>query len=232
MGLTFDVFFDVDLVLSELDSFSAGFRNINIDSAIVIDFDVHADWSTDVNQVYPILSQHSVDLWIGPIPLTVSMAVPVEVQFTADFDATAEAAIGFTADWDIGDAYVYWKWDEGWKHVSPNPKLTYQPVVQAPTAQLTAGAHFALIPSWVMSLDGFYSITYDFIPQIDLDVTGNATLKEGTLCAKLWDEMELTMQSELQIKIPFFAFHWDDSWGPKTLFDTGTKLIGQKCIHA
>lgn len=82
-----------------------------------------------------------------------------------------------------------------------------------------------------MSLDGFYSITYDFIPQIDLDILGNATMKEGNLCAQLWDEMELTMESELQITIPWFAFHWQDTWGPNTLWDTGKKQIAQKCIH-
>ena len=34
------------------------------------------------------------------------MSVPVELELSSEFDATATATVGFTADYDIGDAYV------------------------------------------------------------------------------------------------------------------------------
>jgi hypothetical protein len=51
------------------------------------------------------------------------------------------------------------------------------------------------------------------------------------LCAELDWEVVATVESELEINIPWFAIHSDVMYGPKTLYDSGSHTIAKKCIH-
>lgn len=231
LGVKFDFFFELHMDDWALTFFKGGFQDINVDGAIIIDWFVHINWSSGVSRTFPLISPTTiVGIWIGPVPLTIDMSVPVEIQLDADFYFTANASIGVLADWDIGSAWVEWKPIQGWKHVSPDPSLTWSTEVTAPTARFGANSTFSIMPSWQMHLDGFYGLKYTLDPHLNMVAEGNATTQEVSLCATLTEDVDLIVQSIIEIAVPWTTIHFDLEYGPKEIWNGGSRTLAQKCV--
>jgi hypothetical protein len=231
LGLEFDVLFNIQMASWALEQFSAGFQNIAANGALVVDFDAAAHWSTGVDKTFQLVPETTVlSVWIGPVPLTINIQVPVDVILNAHFDAKATATIGATADLSIGDASVEWKWDKGWSHQSPSPQLTWTEVLQEPEAHFQAGATVGFAPSWTMSVDGFWSVTMAMDPQLVIAAQGQSNVTSGSVCASVTDSVDVTIASEIDISVPWISLKWDFSYGPEDIYSSGTQTVGQECV--
>lgn len=230
LGFITDVFLDLHIELFKLKSLTGGFKNMSLNGGLVFDLNAHDSWSTGVDKTLNFIPPTTaISFWIGPIPFKITFAVPVQVIAQANFQATAQATIGATAEWNIGDNYIMYTAGQGWTHVTPDPEFTWTPQAEG-SAEFHADASFALVPSLEMSVDNVYDYQLQLYPILNFQAEGST--KEKQLCANLTYDVEIDSSAQLHINIPWLFIHDTDSYGPRIIYNTGTKPIGGICVNA
>lgn len=229
LGFTSDVFFTMQIRWFKLVNLAGGFKNTNLNGALVFDWQAHAQWSAGVDKTLPIVPETTIlSFKIGPIPFRLWFEIPLRIYGQASFDVEAEVTVGATMDWNLGDNYIQYTDKTRWQHIHSTPSFTYTPQLSV-AASVNAQGSFALIPSLQLHVDNVYSYTMTFTPQLDASLTGS--LSSHQVCAELDYEVSLVSEAELNINIDWLHIHEDKVWGPNTLWDTGKQPIAKKCVN-
>lgn len=84
-------------------------------------------------------------------------------------------------------------------------------------------------PSLKIHVDSVYTLTPALEPHLHFNATWNAASEQ--VCANLWYDVDLSLESELHVDIEWahIQFDLDDVCGPKNLYNN-TAEIGEKCV--
>jgi hypothetical protein len=229
VGAKATVFFDMKISWFKLRHISAGFRNIAINGAFVLDFLAHGSASGGIDKTYKLVDAGLiVQFWIGPIPVTIWYEIPLRVVANAMIQATATAQAGAIANWKLGNAYVTWDENGGWKVVKPTPSFNWQPVLKG-SANFNAEASLSIIPSFVVHVMRMIEAGIQVDPTLMANAYGDTEKKE--LCLDLKYKVSSGIWAGIEINIAWVKL-FEKKFGPYELFNTGEKPIGHWCIKA
>jgi len=229
LGFMTNIFMEVHIQGFKMITLAGGFKNMSVNGAFVLDFKAQAEWNTAVDKtlnIVPPITLFSFN--IGKVPFAFTFGIPVAMKMEAHVHAIAEAKIGATLTGVLGDNYVSFVSGQGWTHVTPTPSFQWQP--QASGQQdFTAEATFQMIPQLQVKLANIYEYDLIYTPTLDIKAYEQKTPKLA-LCANATAQDTLVAQSSLNINIPWLFIHSHDTWGPTTIYDSGVKDIGHKCV--
>jgi hypothetical protein len=231
LGMSVDLFVDINIHLWHLEYLAGGFKNIQINGANIYQLNAHGSWSTGVDKTYTLVPPKTIiDIHIGIIPIKIWFDIPLHVLADASFVATANAKVGAIANWDIGSAYISWDPKNHWTHVDPNPKFTFTPVLSG-DANFKGEVNIGLIPSINMHLDNLFDYSLIFSNTANFQVYGSGSIKpaEGQICAKADGEIKISGEAELHINVPFIHIT-DKTFGPYVYFDKQIQIFPEKCV--
>eukprot|EP00035_Acanthoeca_spectabilis_P027085 m.465312 g.465312 ORF g.465312 m.465312 type:complete len:444 (-) comp24094_c0_seq1:101-1432(-) len=227
LGYESDVFVTIEIDEWTLKKLAVGYKNMTMSGALVLTATAQAQWSNGVDKVLNIAQDVTlVDFHVGPIPFIITLDIPVDITASISFEATATAIFGAMSTWYIGDHYTSWDPDNHWQHVTPKPSLLWSAKVENASASFDATATFAVSPTLAMHIDSIFTYRASMVPTLTGEVKGDTTSKQ--VCASLSYDLAITANTELEIAIPFANI--DDDWvWTKTIYDSGTVPIAQKC---
>lgn len=230
VGAKATVFLDVQISWFKLRRVATGLRDIGVNAAFVLDLAAQASWSAGFDKTYKLVDQGIIiQFFIGPIPISIWYEIPIQVLANAKVDIKAPATAGAKANWKIGDAYISWDENAGWKVVKPNPVFTWEPVLHG-EANFNAEASLSIIPSFIIHAMRIVQAGVRMEPSLMFAASGDTEKKE--LCADLSYQVKADSRAEVHINIPFTRIRFDKTFGPYVLFDTGVKPIGHWCVKA
>ena len=227
VGAKATVFLDLDISYFKLRRIASGLRDISVNAAFVMDLTAQGSWSAGFDKTYKIVDHRVIiQFWIGPIPVTIWYDIPLQVIANAKIDAQMQATAGAKATWKIGDAFVSWDENNGWKMAKPNPSFTWEPVFKV-TGNFNAEAGLSIIPSFVIHCMRMLQAGVKMTPAMMFEAHGDIEKKE--VCADLSYKVNSEASAEIHINIPLIKIRYDKVFGPYSLFDTGVKPIGHWC---
>ena len=227
VGTKATVFVDFRISWFKLRHIGAGFRDISVNGAFVLDLNAHASASASHDRTYRLVDQGLlVQFWIAFVPITIWYEIPVQIVATAMIDAQAHATAGVKASWRIGDAYVDWDESYGWRNGRPNPTFSWEPVLTG-DASFKAEASLSIIPSVIVHVMRIIQTGVRLAPTVTLDVAGDTNTKQ--ICADLSYKVSADLSASVTLNLPLIKV-FEKTFGPKELFNTGVKPIGHWCI--
>jgi hypothetical protein len=227
IGAKATVFIDVQISWFKVRKVATGFRDINVNAALILDLAAQANWAAGYDKTYKLVDGGVIiQFWIGPIPVSITYDIPLQILANAKVDLQAHATAGAKANWKIGDAYISWDEKDGWHIVKPTPVFTWQPVLEG-DASFKAEAGLSIIPSFVLNILRVIQASVKLTPSLMFQAEGD--VKEKKLCADLQYQVSSEARAEMHINIPFIRIRIDKVFGPYVLFDTGVKPIGHWC---
>jgi hypothetical protein len=141
--------------------------------------------------------------------------------------------------------FVSWNPTNGWSHVIPTPKFSWQPQLHVSDPQFSAAATFAVVPSIVIHFNNVFSYTMTATPELDVSIAGDLSsrqvrddaassrtmLRSGELqvCSNTTAHVVVASHSELKLDVDFLHIHDDKSWD-KTVYDSGVMLLESVCV--
>lgn len=227
VGAKATVFLDLDISYFKLRRIASGLKDISVNAAFVLDLTAQYSWSAGFDKTYKIVDQRVIiEFWIGPIPITIWYEIPLNIIANAKIDAQMQATAGAKAVWKIGDAYVSWDENTGWKMAKPTPTFTWEPVLKV-TGNFNAEANLAIVPSFVIHAMRMLQAGVKMTPAVTFEAHGDIEKRE--VCADLNYRVNSEASAEIHINIPLIRIRYDKVFGPYSLFDTGVKPIGHWC---
>lgn len=227
-ALEADVFVNISIRKFSLQSVSAGFQNVNLQTGVVLDAQTHGQTSASFQKTLPIVvNDNIISFKIGPVPVMLWFDAQADVAAEAAVTAQAELAVGATGKIDMGDATVSWDPVNHWQHSSLkfSPSLTPQLTT---SASMDATATLGVSPSFSLNMDRMFTYSMKATPKLDAEVT--ASKAAGQVCLTSTYAMDVTATSELKIDIPIIGFEKDWTWGPKTVASFAGQAIPKKCV--
>lgn len=229
-GLSFDIFLDISIHLWHLETLSTGFKNIQLNGANIFDLNAHYSWSAGVRKDIEIVQPTViVSFYIGPIPIKIWFDVKLDVSADASFVATADAKVGVTMLYDIGDMYATWTPSTKWMYTKPSPKFTYTPVLSG-DANFKGTLDIQLTPSINAHLNNIASFSLIFPNSANFQVYGSGSIipAEAQICAKASGELKCVSESELQINVGFI--HINGYKDEHVFYDIPVTIFPEKCV--
>jgi hypothetical protein len=228
IALQADLFLEVNIEFFYMTSFSGGFENVAAVGSLVVDLSAQDSWSVGVDKTYPVVTSDTiVDFWIGPVPIHIWFSLPLELQFDSTFQTSGKAQVGADIQYDIGGLSVAWDWKSGWSMVKPTPQLTTTPVLSG-EANFNAENTLQLLPSFIINADSFFSASFNVSPMVSAQTTGST--ESSQICTDVSWNLGVTAEADLNINIPWFAIHKSKSFGPYTVYESGTQNLPQFCV--
>jgi hypothetical protein len=216
-GISAILFMDIEFSEFRLSRLRYGLKQLDLRGELGMTASGHNSWSYDYNRVYEILNQQQIVAFnIGPLAFSIFVDFPIEVEFRAQSAAAESVSYGVQLDVNLGDLYVEYSHGQ-WQIVKSTPVTTVDPYLHE-SAELSGDAHFAVTPKLVIYSPQIFSMDLIFNPSTDLTVGGSLASKN--LCIKGTYDFDVVFGGSI-LKEPIPS---------KTLYDTGTRLIGQKCL--
>ena len=94
-------------------------------------------------------------------------------------------------------------------------------------AAVTATAAASIVPTLTAHFDKILSYQMVATPKFDFNLDGSETTKQ--VCAKSTAELSVDATTQLSINIPWANIADDKTW-KSTVYDSGVKSLGDKCI--
>ena len=227
VGFDADVFLTLKMRWFKLHELGAGFQNMQLNAATVMDLNAHAAWSTGIDKTIEAIKQTTIVAFrVGPIPFRFWFELPVEVKASASFQATAEATAGATFNVDIGTLSLEWTPDTKWVLTKPNPTSKFNTVLSG-SAEFNGNADFAVVPSILTHVDNIFDYSVTFTPDLHMEIQGSTSSKQ--ICASATYELSLDSVAALHIDVDWLHIH-DDRTITKVLYDSGVVDIGKTCV--
>jgi len=228
VGFYTDVFFEMHIKWFKLESIAGGFKNIALNSALVIDTKGNYAWSAGIDKTLPIIKPTTIiSFHIGPIPIRIWFDINVEEKADISLSTAGEIVVGANMKWNLGDNYLSWDPNNHWIHHSTKPVFTGEPILSV-SGNINANSKVSLVPTISLYVDNIYTFRTEIEPIIFGKVYG--TIAERKVCAELDYEFDIKVESELSINIPWVHIHYDKIFDWKTIYDTGIQSIATKCV--
>ena len=229
VGAKATVFLDIKISWFKLRHVATGLRDISVNGAFVLEAVAQGSASGAIDKTYRMVDGALIiQFWIGPVPITIWYEVPLRMVANAMVTAQARAEIGAKASWKLGDAYVEWDENTGWRVAKPNPTFTWTPVLSG-EASFNAEASLSIIPSFIVHAMRLVYAGVSIEPTLTATAQGSTVTKE--LCADLSYKVAAYLKAGITINIPFIKI-LEKNFGPVELFNTGVKPIGHWCVKA
>lgn len=226
---TMDVFVDVSIRGFSVQNLSTGFRNMAINTSLVLDAKSAPNWNTGVDKTLPVLqNKYLVDFKIGVVPFMVFFDLPVELKADLSFVSQAEATVGAKVNFGIGDAFVSWDPESHWSHSEPTPALSTTPVFET-SASFDATGQVQVIPTLTAHFDRILAYTLTATPTLNVDISGSAT-PTPQVCLKSTSSLSVQSTTTLDINIPWANIAKDWTWN-KDVYESGSQNLADKCYN-
>jgi len=227
VGAKATVFMDFRISWFKLRHIGTGMRDISVNGAFVLDLTAQASASGTLDRTYRIVdSALIVQFWIGPVPITIWYEIPLRLLATASMNIRAHAEAGVKATWSLGNAYVEWDENSGWKVAKPEPSFKWEPVLSG-EASLEAEASLSLAPSFIIHIMRIASAQVRVEPTLLADLKGNT--QEMQLCADLNYKVVSDITATVGLNLPLVKL-LEKTFGPYEILNTGVKPIGHWCV--
>lgn len=193
-GFSGGVVFELDIFKREM---TVGFENIMFDWSIVIDGLVSGSWATSFTKTYNTEVRTIVNTHVGPIPIDITVELPVQVNFEVSSKADLSGEIGIQSQGILGNLLSIY--DKGkWSHQYPDPTWKFTKLVNGKFDE-SLEVSVELIPSLILQVDSLFEGTLDFDLKAELDEEF-----DGKLQACI-DE-QTTMEWKGEAKLSWFHF--------------------------
>ncbi len=225
VGLSTDIFVKLKIGFFKLKELAGGFQNITLNSGMVTTFNAQYTANYIYDKVYPVIKDKTIISFnIGPIPIRIYFDIPLEIKIIAHLNTKGILTSGVINKINIGDAYISWTSDSGWKVITPSPTLITTPVLSS-TGSINADANIYVIPSFNIHVNNFFWYGITLTPDLDITITGATFSKQ--VCLEGDIKVNLKSEGELDCNIPWVATK-QIHFGPSNLYDY-TKTIGKYC---
>lgn len=223
-----DVFVNIKMGDWELQSLAGGFKNVNVNTSVVLDAKANKQWSLALDKSLPIEPQTDlINFKVGPVPFLLYFAIPMQVTGDLSFTTAAEASFGAKASVALGDAFVAWNPTSKWNHTTPQTNFIWSPeLVTSASADLTGS--FGLKPSFDLHFDKLFHYHLEANPSLQAEVKTSEASKQ--VCMTSSYSAALVSEVELDINIAHIV-NKDWQWGPTTIASVTGKPIPDRCVN-
>jgi hypothetical protein len=216
IGLSGDVFAEIDIDLFRIKNLEGGFKNLHLKGGLGVDLDAKYSTSYGFDKTYPIISKFTIASFnLGPIPVDLWLEFPVEVVLSAGLNSEVDLKTGVNLDWHAGNMYVKWKHGHGVEFVKPTDNLEIKPYLDY-SAELNGDLSFKIICSLELHLNNIFEIQADIIPETDFKL-------EGSLAKK-----EVCLDGTYRLNVDYKGHVEGDTFG-QTIYDTGNHPLVHIC---
>lgn len=230
LGFFTDVFADIDIQGSKLNSIKSGFRNMTVNAALLVEtVSKEGPWSASSDKMISFdKDQKTLNFWIGPIPFHVSFKVPVELKMDTTLNVAAKAQFGVTGSYEIGDLYLEWTPETNWTTIKPNPKFLLEPILNG-DASFDGEMSFEFIPHLHLEIDGIFDYTALIHPTINARVKADTPSKQ--LCLDMDYDLDISHEGSFDLNVDWGVIHKNITrhFGPEDVYDSGDRHFEHIC---
>jgi hypothetical protein len=210
-GFSGDAFAEIEIDWFKIKNVAGGFKNLDLQGGLGVNLEATAAPSYAFDKTYPVITKYTIASFnIGPIPVDLWLELPVEVSLNAGLDAAADAQIGANINFGIGNIYFQWNDKSGFQFFGPSDNLNITPYLKH-SVSLNGESQFKIFASMKLHLDNVFEVQADITPQID------ATLND------------LCLDGKYQFQVDYQGTVMKDTFGPKTIFDSGSRSLVHIC---
>lgn len=226
VGARATIFMELSIRWFKLKRVASGFKDIGVKGAFELTMDASGNWGTSTEKLIRLVEQQTIiTFWIGPIPISIWYELPLHIIMNAALSAEASVTAGAYADYSIGDAYISWDDQNGWKTVKPNPVFKFEKVLKG-QASFHGEGSIAIVPEIILHITRVLEAGLTFDPTLMLEVQGSTEKRE--LCADLKYKVSSHLRAGIEINIAFIKI-FQKQFGPYELFNKGGN-IGHWCV--
>lgn len=223
-----DVFVNIKIGGWELQSLSGGFKNVAVNTSLVLDAKANKQWSLALDKSLPVVPQTDlINFKVGAVPFLLYFAIPMQVTGDLSFTTAAEAIFGAKANVALGDAYVEWNPTTAWNHTTPQTNFNWAPVLTTSASADLTGS-FGLKPSFDLHFDKLFHYHLEASPSIQAEVKTSEAAKQVCMTSSYSAAVVSTV--ELDINIAHIV-NKDWQWGPTTVASVTGKPIPDRCVN-
>ena len=185
IGVSAAIFFEFEFYMTSFTYFKSGLKGIYAKAGLVVNMVAKGAASRSLEKTFMAAAGVAFQFAIGPVPFVVSYRVPVRIVGEAKLQAKAFARVGGSATWNLGDAYVEWRHNTGWRKGGSSPSLSWGYELNGDVTA-RGKATLSIIPTVEISvgvLVPMISVGLTLVPSIIANIEGN--LKKRELCSNL-----------------------------------------------
>jgi hypothetical protein len=222
VGVSADVFYDLNYTWHALNSVEIGVKDMHIRGGIGLH--KHLSGSKTLVKGTKVLSTNAtrmtvIDKVIGKCPLCVPVKIQVDAPTSLDYELDVKGQGDFTAgatfDIDLGERSVKWDRFEGWTTAKSEGKDTVKPLLDVGSVQSEADLKLDLATSMEVHIDDMIWYRVNLKPSFPVKCTEKGSLwpiHKAQFCVD--GDPALTVGHEADLHWSLLAFKEFHHWGP------------------
>lgn len=171
-GFTGSLIFELDIFKREM---TVGFENMLFDWSLVIQGMASGSWGTSFTKTFNTDVHTIVNTHVGPIPIDITVELPINVNFEISSKADLTGEIGIQSQGMIGNLLSIY--DKGhWSHQYPDPTWKTTKLVSGKFDE-SLEIDIEVVPSLTLKVDSIFEGTLSFDAHATLDESFDGKLK-------------------------------------------------------
>jgi len=227
-GVRANFFLNVSIHDFHLHNISAGISEVHVEADLTAAARSSKAASAGQNVTVDLVPPTTIfDVALGPLPLRLWFAVPVQRAALAHASEALDMSAGATASLDLGAVGVEYVTGSGWSTIKPGaPTLAFTENVGKPSGNAQLDVSLQLAPTLALHLDNIFEMWVSVDPHADLHATVNV---DGQACVNGTASTQVYLGASLDISVPEIDLKIYGHLGPEVVYDSGVKELG-KCL--
>ena len=224
-GVRADFFLNASIHGFHLHNISAGISDVHVEADMTAAATSTKAGAAGQNITVDLVPPTTIfDVALGPLPLRLWFAVPVQRAALAHASEALAMTAGAKATLDLGAVGVEYVSGAGWSTIKPGaPTIAFVENVGKPTGGAQLDVSLQLAPTLALHLDNIFDMWVSVDPHAELHAKANA---DGVGCVNGTASTQVYLGASLDISVPEIDLKIYGHLGPEVVYDSGVKELG------